>query len=121
MIIQKSTREALKGAIEKLNNKAAKAVFVVEGKNDLAALRHLIDADFFLLNNSQRSLYESAEFIASNYDEAVLMLDADKKGIELREKMRSYLQQNGVRVHIEDKLLKLARCRNVENLRSLDL
>jgi 5S rRNA maturation endonuclease (ribonuclease M5) len=121
MFLKKSTRDAIKSVLEKLNIKATEAVFVIEGKKDEAALKHLVDADFFLLNHSKRSLYESAETIASKYKEAVLMLDADKKGIELKEKMKSYLQQNGVRVHIENKLLKLARCRNVENLRSLEL
>ena len=121
IMITKSTRDALKGIVEKLNSKAATAVFVVEGKNDLVALKRLVDADFFLLNHNKRSLYESAENIASNYKEAVLMLDADKKGIELKKKMKSYLQQNGVRVYVETKLLELVHCRNVENLRLLEL
>jgi len=138
MFIRKSTREAVKTLLEKFNFKDA-AVFVVEGKKDEAALKHLVNADFFLLNNqncetqfwnvdticlhnNKKSLYESAEDIASHYTEVMLMLDADKKGIELRKKMTSYLQQNGVRIsHEGQELLKLARCRNVEDLSSLEL
>jgi 5S rRNA maturation endonuclease (ribonuclease M5) len=134
--------EALKVHLKKLQNACDGAIVIVEGKRDVAALRSLLNAnsekicsnaDFlglknsegrifsvFILNNgTKRSLYETAEHIASKYRSAILLLDADKKGMELRKKMSSYLRSHGVRVLEEKKLLTLARVRNVEDLCSV--
>ena len=112
--------EALKFHLKKLQNACNNSVVIVEGKRDVAALKSLLNADFFIINEgSKRSLYETAEHIASKYRSAILLLDADKKGKELRKKMSSYLRSHGVRVLVEEKLLKLARVRNVENLCSV--
>lgn len=112
--------EALRSHIIKLNNRLAfeKTIVVVEGKNDLLALKPILKADFFVLNKSHKSLYETAEQIASKYRSAILLLDADAKGKELRAKMSPYLQSHGIHVLVEDKLLKLAKVRCVEDLRS---
>jgi 5S rRNA maturation endonuclease (ribonuclease M5) len=109
--------EALKRHLEKLQNASNSAIIIVEGKRDVAALKPLLKANFFVINKGiKRSLYETAEHIASKYRSAILLLDADKKGKELKRKMRSYLSLHGVRVHVEQKLLKLAHVRNVEDL-----
>jgi 5S rRNA maturation endonuclease (ribonuclease M5) len=114
--------EALKLHLKKLQGACNDTIIIVEGKHDIAALRPLLDANFFTLNEGiKRSLYETAEHIASNYGSAILLLDADKKGKELRKKMSSYLRSHGVRVLVEEKLLKLARVRNVEDLCSAAL
>ena len=111
--------EALKVHLKKLQNACDGAIVIVEGKRDVAALRSLLNADFFIINRTKRSLYETAEHIASKYRSAILLLDADKKGMELRKKMSSYLRSRGVRVLEEKKLLTLARVRNVEDLCSV--
>jgi 5S rRNA maturation endonuclease (ribonuclease M5) len=109
--------EALKLHLKKLQNACSDSVVIVEGKHDVAALRPLLNTNFFTINEgTKRSLYETAEHIASKYRSAILLLDADKKGMELRKKMSSYLRSHGVRVLEEEKLLKLARVRNVESL-----
>ena len=114
--------EALKLHLRKLQNTCSNAVVLVEGKRDVAALKPLLNANFFTLNEGvKRSLYETAEHIASKYGSAILLLDADKKGKELRKKMSSYLRSHGVRVRTEEKLLKLAKVRNVEDLCSVVL
>jgi len=111
--------EALKVHLKKLQNACDGAIVIVEGKRDVAALRSLLNADFFIINRTKRSLYETAEHIASKYRSAILLLDAGKKGMELRKKMSSYLRSHGVRVLEEKKLLTLARVRNVEDLCSV--
>ena len=112
--------EALKFHLKKLQNTCSEAIVIVEGKRDVAALKSLLNADFFTLNNgTKRSLYETAEHIASKNRSAILLLDIDAKGMELRKKMSSYLRSHGVRVLVEEKLLKLARVRNVEDLCSV--
>ncbi len=112
--------EALKFHLKKLQNACDDAIVIVEGKRDVAALKSLLDANFFTINEgTKRSLYETAEHIASKYGSAILLLDADKKGMELTKKMSSYLRSHGVRVLVEEKLLKLARVRNVEDLCSV--
>ena len=113
--------EALKLHLKKLQNACNDGVVIVEGKHDVAALKSLLNADFFTINGTKRSLYETAEHIASKYRSAILLLDADKKGKELRGKMSSYLRSHGVRVLVEEKLLKLAKVRNVEGLCSTAL
>jgi len=133
--------EALKVHLKKLQNACDGAIVIVEGKRDVAALRSLLNANsekicsnanflglensegrifsVFTINGTKRSLYETAEHIASKNRSAILLLDADKKGMELRKKMSSYLRSHGVRVLVEEKLLKLARVRNVEDLCSV--
>jgi len=114
-----SEKEAIKKLLEKLNEKAQTAVLVVEGKKDAAALKQQVDADFFLLQDNKKSLYESAEKIATTHKQAILLLDADPKGRELTKKMTSYLRQNGVSVDskIGLKLMKIAKCRTIQGLK----
>lgn len=114
------TSSVIKDRLEILSKLAETAVFVVEGKNDHAALKPLVDADFYILKNKKRSIYESAEEIASSHKKAVLVLDADKSGRELTRKMKSHLQRLGVQVNDKAgmKLLQLADCRVVEGLSS---
>ncbi len=108
--------EALKFHLKKLQNACDGAIVIVEGKRDVAALRSLLNADFFMINGAKRSLFETAEHIASNWRSAILLFDNDAKGMELRKKMSSYLRSHGVRVLEEKKLLELARVRDVEDL-----
>jgi len=134
--------EALKLHLNKLQNACSGAVILVEGKRDVAAMKPLLtansekiwDTDFLGLKNSEdgifsvfminegvkRSLYETAEHIASKWRSAILLLDTDAKGMELRKKMSSYLRSHGVRVLDERKLLKLAQVRRVEELCSAE-
>ena len=98
-----------------------RSVLIVEGKRDSFALKRLLPgAEIFSLADQKRSLYESAEHIASNFNEAILMLDADQKGKELSKKMVTYLQSLGVKVSKDgEKLLKLANRRHIQDLRSV--
>ena len=113
--------EALQSHIKKLNDRCSSkgVVVVVEGKRDVAALKPILKADFFILNNGiNRSLYETAEVLASSYRSVILMFDADTKGKELGRKMKSYLQMHGLPVREDDRLLKLSRARAVEDIRT---
>ena len=113
-------RSEIRGLLDKLAQKE-QSVLIVEGKRDSFALKQLLPgAEIFSLSNQKRSLYESAEHIASNFNEAILMLDADQKGKELSKKMVTYLQSLGVKVSKDgEKLLKLANRRHIQDLRSV--
>jgi len=96
-------------------------VLIVEGKRDKFALQRLIPkVKIFLLSDQKRSLYESAEHVASNFNEAMLMLDADKKGKDLSKRMITYLQMHGIKINRDgEKLLKLTNRHHIEDLRSV--
>src|SRR3990172_12683320 len=94
---------------------------VLKAKNDVLEIRGILKPDFFIINKYKRSLYETAEVLSSRYGSALLLLDSDRKGKELRKKMKSYLQMHGVSVQEEEKLLRLARVRAVEDLSSAEL
>jgi len=115
-------RSEIRGLLDKLAQKE-QSVLIVEGKRDSFALKRLLPgAEIFSLADQKRSLYESAEHIASNFNEAILMLDADQKGKELSKKMITYLQSLGVKVNKGgEKLLKLANRRHIEDLHSVTL
>lgn len=105
--------------LRKLRERAKKAVLIVEGKKDKLALKSLrIDADFFLLCRQNRSIPESAEKIAEEYDKAILMLDQDKQGKIMEKKMTTYLQRFGVKVNrkLGRELLRLADSPTVEGI-----
>jgi len=114
-----SDKGAVRALLDKLNEKAQTAILVVEGKQDAATLKSLVDADFFLLQDKRKSLYECAEQIAAKYKKAILLLDADPKGRQLTRKMKGYLQQLGVAVDssLGLKLMKAAKCRTIQGLR----
>jgi len=117
-----SDTEPIRGLLEKLNETAKSgAVLVVEGKQDAAALKPLVNADFFLLQDKGKSLYESAEQIAALTERAILLLDADHKGRQLATKMTTYLRNNGVAVDnsIGQRLLKAARQRTIQGLKRI--
>jgi len=110
--------EQLKELLERLQSTKG-TIFVVEGQKDVAALRALnIDADFFLLSRSKRSLYESAEVISKRYNRAILMLDQDQKGKELTKRMVNYLQRLGVHVNTKyaRTLLNITRSSTIEGI-----
>ncbi len=120
MLIKRSNfdEEAFNSLLEKLNHKAQDATIIVEGKKDQASLRLLgINARFFLL--SKKSIYESAESVSKLSKRALLLLDSDKKGIQLSKKMKTHLQDLGVKVddQIGNRLLRLAKVQTVESLK----
>lgn len=110
---------AIRALLERLNEKAENAVLVVEGKQDQAALSKFIQADFCQL--SKKDLWSIAEEIAARSKEAVLLLDADKKGRKLTKMLSTYLQQNGVKVDTKLglKLLRVTNCHNVQGLKKM--
>lgn len=105
--------------MDKINKKSKTALIIVEGKKDKVALEALeIKADFFLLCKQNRSLPESAEEIAKKYKKVILMLDNDKKGLELEKTMVHYLQKFGVKVDrkLGKELLTLKNSPTVEGI-----
>src|SRR3989344_5987120 len=113
-------RSEIRGLLDKLAQKE-QSVLIVEGKRDSFALKRLLPgAEIFSLADQKRSLYESAEHIASNFNEALLMLDADQKGKDLSKRMITYLQMHGIKINRGgEKLLKLTNRHHIEDLRSV--
>jgi len=114
-------KAVIRELIEKLKEKAKTAILVVEGKQDAEALAPLVNADFFLLQDASKSLFEVAEYLAASNKEILLLLDADKKGKELTKKLASLLRQHGASVDANFglKLLKIARRRTIQGLKRI--
>lgn len=112
--------ERIRSLLDKIAQEE-RIVLIVEGKRDKFALQRLIPkVKIFLLSDQKRSLYESAEHVASNFNEAMLMLDADKKGKDLSKRMITYLQMHGIKINRGgEKLLKLTNRHHIEDLRSV--
>ncbi len=96
------------------------SAIIVEGKKDRAALENLgVCNSIFVLN--KRPLFEIAETIAGQFNDAVILTDLDSEGKKLYGKLNTFLQQLGVRVdtRIREFLFKNTRIRQVEALSAL--
>ena len=113
--------ELLLEQLNQLKNLKNDEIIVVEGKNDMRALRKLgIDSSIFLLNNRYKSLVERSESLAKS-SRVILLLDTDQKGQELTKQMQNHLKDQCVHVNTKlgKTLLRTAGCRTVESLASV--
>ncbi len=102
--------------IKKLKN--SNKIILVEGKNDVAALRVLgIDNDIFEIN---KALFEVVEEIADNNDnkEIIILTDFDKKGKELYGKLKKDLVKHGCKIdhYFREFLQKNTKLTHIEGL-----
>ncbi len=90
--------------------------FIVEGENDKKALEFFRVKKIFVL--SKKALYETADEIAKQYKECIILTDLDIKGKELYSKLSKYLQSLGVKVNNElrNYLFKETKLRQIEGL-----
>lgn len=78
------------------------AVFIVEGKHDVEALKEQGVQNIQRLNTN---LYLLAEKVAKNYTQAIILTDLDVEGKKLYTKLRHYLGQLGVHIIDEPRTL----------------
>ncbi len=70
---------------------------LVEGNNDINALREIgIETEIIKINMG-KSLYNFCEDLAMKYDEIILLLDWDRKGCELTDRVRRILESLGTK------------------------
>ncbi len=114
--IRKADMEDLKDWIKALG-KSGKAI-IVEGPKDKKALERFGVKKIFVL--SKKSLLETAEDIASKYNEVIILTDLDKKGRELYGKLSKDLNKLGVKIDkkFREWLFKNTDLRQIEGLES---
>jgi len=100
-----------------LSLKQSEKAIIVEGDKDKAALAKYGISRVYTL--SKFSLFKICEMIASNYDEAVILTDFDKKGRQLYSKLKKNLEKVGIKVDMEYRewLRKNTRISHIEGLR----
>ena len=87
--------------LSEMNELNEYAPIVVEGVRDKRALRELGIAGDIIVMNRGESLADFASFLASHYDEVVLLLDWDRKGEEINERLELLLCSLSVKTHPE--------------------
>lgn len=96
------------------------AVIVVEGKNDVSALRNL-GIRGAIKSLSGQSLLHLADTLAYDYDSVVILTDWDRKGDELSSRIATYLQAHGTTTDtaLRAWLKKLVR-KDIKDVQGLD-
>ena len=77
--------------LEKYKIKNFKTPIIVEGKNDVASLRKLSFEGEIIQVNSGNSLLDFSETLGKSYKEVIILTDFDRKGVELKHRIETYL------------------------------
>ncbi len=90
------TYDRLQSILEEGKERNIERPIIVEGRRDRDVLRELgFEGEIILLNQGM-NLVDFADEIATHYSEVILLLDWDRKGEELTEKLRHLLRDVGV-------------------------
>ncbi len=90
--------EAVLEELEALREFSSDHPIVVEGKRDIAALRHLgVGGRIYPISNGT-PFYEFCEDLLE-YTDVVLLTDLDRAGERLARRLKRYLGEKGVRTH----------------------
>ncbi|MGQ9582532.1 MAG: toprim domain-containing protein [Thermoplasmatota archaeon] len=115
--------ERLEGLLEELRAASLQAPVLVEGERDAAALIELRVLGRLLSLNRGQSIVRRCEELARSYDRVILLTDWDRKGRQLREKLRRGLEACGAvaddRIWVALRRQCAGGCRTVEDLPSL--
>ena len=100
--------------INKLKN--SNQPIIVEGKKDKLALERFEISNIITL--SKYPIYKIVEDISSNNKKCILLVDLDKEGKKLYNKLRNGLQRNGVKVNnkFRNFLFRETKLSNIEGL-----
>ena len=96
----KEREEKILQTFEHLNETSANGIpIVVEGKNDVRALRALtIKGKIIQVKASGKTIWDAvAEIEESGAPEIVLLLDFDKRGIELTRRLTRYFEKTKIK------------------------
>ncbi len=93
--LSENTLAELQDMVDDIN--LSRIPILVEGNNDIDALRKIgIETEIIKLNSGS-SVFNFCEALAMKYDEIILLLDWDRKGCELTNKIRRILESLGTR------------------------
>jgi len=98
-------------------DKAKDYLVIVEGKKDLATLKHLGFKKIFVINQSGTSLPEKIEQIQLANEKVCILTDFDKKGKELYLLFKSKLSELGVKQ--DNKLRSLLLKQKISHIEGL--
>lgn len=95
-------------------------VIVVEGKNDVLALRNLGICGA-IKSPSGQSLLHLADLLAYDHDSVIILTDWDRRGDKLSSQITTYLQAHGTTIDtaLRARLKKLVR-KDIKDVQGLD-
>ncbi len=87
--------DALDDWLERLRQINQTVPILVEGLNDIKALRKLgINGEIIHLHMGNVSIYERVKWMEARYPQVILLLDADPRGRHLRRRVIRYLESD---------------------------
>lgn len=97
-----------------------RTIIVVEGKKDIDALRYLGVRGSIRTYNEFKSTIDLVDTILETNYRIILLLDFDKKGINITKKILSLLGESIVNTHYKNQLHKITkgRVRKIEEIKS---
>ncbi len=99
MLTVEERLEGLERVFEDLEEDSENMPIIVEGAQDVAALRRLgIHRNVMALNRGV-SIFSFAEMVSRRFDDAIVLTDWDRRGGQLARMLREALQANGVSVN----------------------
>jgi 5S rRNA maturation endonuclease (ribonuclease M5) len=94
--------EKLNLLIERLRNEAsAGALLIVEGEKDIESLKAIgvEDNNIIAFKSLRKNFYDLVDEISSANREVILLMDFDRRGRELMERLAKILEEIGVKVN----------------------
>jgi 5S rRNA maturation endonuclease (ribonuclease M5) len=99
MLTVEERLEQLEKVFEDLEEDSERTPIIVEGVQDVAALKRLgIHKNVMALNRGM-SIFSFAEMVSRRFDDAIVLTDWDRRGGQLARMLREALLANGVSVN----------------------
>ncbi|MBN1676978.1 MAG: toprim domain-containing protein [Candidatus Thermoplasmatota archaeon] len=98
MLTAEERLEELEKVFEELEKDSERMLIVVEGAQDVAALKRLGIHKNVMAVNRGISIFSFAEMVSRRYDEAIVLTDWDRRGGQLARMLKEAFQANGVSV-----------------------
>ena len=117
--LSKEDLEKLNRFLEELKTLNCTIPIIAEGEHDVETLRNLGLKGNILKINTGRTVVEFADMMANKYKEVILLMDWDRKGWELTERLNRLLEGYNIYIHHEFRemfIKKVLHIRSVEEL-----
>ncbi|MBS7640155.1 MAG: toprim domain-containing protein [Candidatus Bathyarchaeia archaeon] len=94
--------ERLNYLIERLKDEISRgALLIVEGKRDILSLKYIgVNGNVIAIKSGRKTLQETLDEISSLNKEVILLMDFDRRGKELTERLRRFLEETKVKVNL---------------------
>jgi dTMP kinase len=99
MLTAEERLEELEKVFEELEHDSESAPIIVEGAQDVAAMKRLGIHKNVMAVNRGMSIFSFAEMISRRYEQAIVLTDWDRRGGQLARALKEALQANGVSVN----------------------